>query len=193
MTGVESYQEQAEAILDEMPSMIDSKEYLATMLILDKDKHFEACGRAIEKELYILENTVNHLCNKQSSPQYKIDALTKTSSVINAFHTDGNYGHLWLSVIYNYGNLGHLYFEIGDIENALKYLKKSAELAGEYDDLPQKTKMTSHLFENTTYEKTTWGKPMRERMKIYMTERYPLSESFKETTEFKEIIALLDR
>ncbi len=192
LTGIDVYQEQCEEILQGMPNLIDSKEYVSTMLISDHEKHRLACSKAIEKELYILDNTVAHYCNRQDSLPFRIEALNKIISVLDIFYTDGNYGHLWLNQIYNYGNLGRFYCENGDNENALKALKQSAEYARKYDSLPPVTERYSQFFENTAYEKTVRGKTMCERMKIFMTEKYNLPDSFIQTAEFKEIINILN-
>ncbi len=191
LTGIEVYQEQCEDILQGMPNLIDSKEYVSTMLISDHEKHRLACSKAIEKELYILDNTIAHYCNRQDSLQFRIDALNKTITVLDIFFTDGNYGHLWINQIYNYGNLGRFYFENGETANALKALKQSAKYAKKYDALPPVTERYSQFFENTAYEKTLRGKTMCERMKIFMTEKYNLPDSFKATDGFKEIIDIL--
>ncbi len=189
----ESYQLQAEKILAEMPDMVNTREYLSTMLISDMDKHYSACSQAIETHLYLLENAMDHYCfyDENFSPEYKIEAINKMLSIQNVFFTDGNYGKLWLHRIYDYGHLGHLHFEIGDCKKALEYLKISAEYANKYDDMPQVTERSAQFFEGRAYEKTPRGKTMCQRMKILMTERYPLSEEFKSTPEFQEIIKML--
>ncbi len=193
-TGIESYQEQAEKILEEMPDMVNTREYLSTMLIPDIEKHYVACSHAIETHLYLLSNAIDHYCfyDENFSPEYKIEAINKMLSIQNIFYTDSNYGKLWLHRIYDYGHLGHLYFALGDNEKALEYLKISAEYAKKYDELPQISGRTAQFFEGRTYEKTLRGKTMCERMKILMTERYPLTDEFKTTPEFKEIIKMLE-
>ena len=193
-TGIEAYQEQAEKILEEMPDMVNTRQYLSTMLIADMKRHYEACSNAIENQLYLFENAVDHYCfyDENFTPEYKIEAINKMLAISNIIFTDGNYGKMWLHVIYNYGHLGHLHFQIGKNEKALEYLKLSAEYAKKYDQLPQVTDRTAQFFENRTYEKTLRGKTMCERMKILMTERYPLSEDFKLSPEFKEIISMLE-
>ncbi len=192
-TGINIYQEQVEEILKEMPAMLNSKEYLSTMLITDHDKHIDACRRSIEEALFILEHSVNHYCHRYGlfSPQFRIEAMNKMNTVLNTFYTEDNYGYHWLSVIYNYGHLGHLYFEIGDTENALKNLKLCATLAKKYDDLPQKSEMNSQFFGNRTYAKGEREETMCGIMKTKITEHYELPDSFKETKEFKEIIEML--
>ena len=193
-TGNEEYQLKAEKILEEMPDMINTREYLSTMLISDKDKHYKACSTAIESNLFLLENTVTHYCfyDENFTPGYKIEAIKKMIDINNIIFTDGNYGKLWINMIYNYGHLGYLYFIKGDIDNALKNLKLSADYAKKYDALPGKSERTSQFFENTIFEKTPRGKTMCQRMKYLMTQKYPLSDEFRESKEFAEIISSLE-
>ncbi len=187
------YQLQAEQIISEMPDMINTRDYLSTMLITDKDKHYIACSDAIENMLSLLEHSVNHLCLYEDSfsTEYKIEALKKMLSVYEIFYTDENYGKSWLDVIYNHGHLGLFYAESGDIGNALKHLKLSAEYAVSYDNLPQESERKAQFFEGRKYVKTARGKTMRQRMKYLFTEKYDFSDEFRSSEEFKEILALL--
>lgn len=193
-TGNNEYQIQAEKILSGMPCLIDTKDYLSTMLISDMPKHYEACSNLIENTLTLLNNTVSHYCyyDENFSAEYKIEAIKKIIEIGNIIYTDGNYGKLWLNMIYNYGHLGRFYFSIGDKENALKNLRMSAVLAGKYDDLPDVSERAAQFFEGMHYEKAHRGKTMRQRMKYLMTEKYPLSDDFKSTTGFREILSLLE-
>ncbi len=188
-TGENKYQLESEKILDEMPRMIDTKEYLATMLV-DGEDHYKACSDAIEQLLYMLQNVASHHCyyDNRFSPDYKIGALNKMLTVYDLFFPDGEFGKLWMHVIYDYGNLGRAYFEKGDTENALLNLKKSAELTKKYDSLDENRTMTSQFFEGKVIGKTLRGKTMCQHMEILMTEKYPLSEEFKNSEEFKTII-----
>lgn len=192
-TGNEEYQTRAEEILSEMPDLINTRDYLSTMLISNKDRHYEACSSVIEMLLFLLEHSVDHYClyDESFSAEYKIDAIKKMLSIYDIIFTDNVYGKSWLDVIYNYGHLGHLYHEAGDDFNALQNLRKCAELSVEYDNLPEKSLRSAQFFENRVFTKTERGKSMCERMKYLMTEKYPLSADFKESTGFKEIISTL--
>ncbi len=193
-TNIKKYKDEAEKILNEMPKMIDSREYLSTILVSDFDEHRTACSKAIELELCLLENTVIRYCHYQDrfSLDYKIELVEKLFKLYDTFITDGNYGKLWPNVIGNYAHLGLFYFQKNEEEKALKHFKLCAEEARRYDNLPPTTERTSQFFEGTTYEKPFLGKSMCERTKINMTKHYPLSDSFKERKEFKEIIELLE-
>ncbi len=193
-TGIAEYQTQAEEILAEMPELINTRDYLSTMLISDKDKHYKACSRVIETLLFLLTHSADHYClyDDSFSAAYKIEALQKMLSIYDIIFTDKNYGKLWLDVIYNYGHLGHLYHENGDNEKALKNLEICARFAKEYDSLPECTRRTAQFFENSVYQKTERGKTMCQRMKYFMTEKYPLSADFKESDAFRAILLILE-
>lgn len=193
-TGNNEYQLEAEKILSEMPDMINTKDYISTMLISDKQKHYEACGNAVENNLFLLQNAVSHHCvyDDNFSAGYKIEAIRKMIDICNTIYTDGNYGKCWQNMIYNYGHLVYLYFSQGDTENALESLRLCAETAHRYDNMDEKTERTSQFFENTLYNKKLRGKTMCQRMKFLITERYPLSDEFKCSNEFTEIFRILE-
>ena len=81
-TEKEEYQQQAENILSEMPSMINTKDYLSTMLITDKNKQQMACADSIENLLFLLEHSVDHFClyDDSFSAEYKIEAIKKVGN-----------------------------------------------------------------------------------------------------------------
>lgn len=191
--GDDKFQEQAEQLLNEMPLLIDTKEYLSTMLISDMDKHYAACSDAIEQLLYLLQNAISHYCHYDDSfsSEYKIEAIEKMNKIYDIIYTDGNLGKNMIQKIYNLGHLGYLYAAIGNRGYALRNLELSAKYSKEYDSMPQITQRQAQFFENRTYEKTLRGKTMCERMKFLMTERYPLSDEFKYSDEFKRIIEML--
>ncbi len=190
----EEYQLQAEKILSEMPDMLNTKDYLSTMLITNKEKHYAACSDAIENFLLLLDNTVSHYCfyDESFSPEYKIEAINKLNKINDTVFTDGNYGKLWLNMIYNHGHLGHLYFEVKDYDNALKHIELSISYAKKYDSLPETTERTAQFFENRIYEKTQRGQSRCQRMKYLLTEKYPFSEEFKSTEKFTKLIESLE-
>lgn len=108
-------------------------------------------------------------------------------------YDDGNYGEQWQSIIYSYGHLGYLYFKKGNIQKALENLKRSAELAKEFDSLDRVTIMHSELFEGRKFDKHKLGSSYEasSRMKYLMSEKYPLSDEFKNSKEFNEILSIL--
>ncbi len=193
-TKLKKYKDKVEEILNSMPKMSDSKEYLSITLVSDFDEHRLACSNAIEQELCILENTLIHYCHYQDkfSTDYKIELVKKLIRLYEIFFTDGNYGKLWRSVIGNYSQLGLLYSMKGDEENSLKYFKLAAEYAKKYDSLPPVTERTAQFFEGTHFEKPQIDKPMCERVRYNIAEHYQLPDSLKGRKEFSEIIKSLE-
>ncbi len=191
-TKLDIYQKQAEDILNEMPELVNSREYLATLL-MKGDEHYNACTNAIEELIYLLINSVNHYCfyDFDTPPQYILDAMYKIIKVCDTFYTDGNYGKNWIQVIYTYGNIGRMYEYMGDNENANKYLRICAEYAKKYDKLPEKTERHAQFFEDKTFKKTSRGHTKCERIKYCFLNSYRLSDEFKSTQEFKDIIEYL--
>lgn len=192
-------------MIDDFPSMLNTREYLATLFhYLNLDEHKQACREAIEKELVLLDNTIHHLmfyefekCEKL--PEFKelpdkIASIEMMNEIYSKVYTDGNYGQNWRFVIYNYGILGYLYFQSGDDKNALKNLRICAELATQFDNLSEITTHTSMLLDGKEFNKNTLGSTYIacSQMKQLMLEQYPLSVEFKNTDEFKEIIERLN-
>lgn len=190
----EEYQKECEKIMEEMPDLINTKDYLSTMLITDKEKHYNACSTSIENLIFLLEHSVDHYClyDEKFTPEYKIRALEKMLTVYNLFYTSGNFGKSWADVIYNHGHLGHLYAQCNDNIKALNNLKKCAAYAREYDLLPENKEYNTQFFENRTFTKKLRGKTMCQRMYYLMTEKYPLPEEFKKCSEFQEILSSLE-
>ena len=193
ITNDEKYIQKKMKIADEMPNMINSKEYLMTVINLPRDEHFSACRTALDCELLIMLGTVNNLINYKNefSVGHKIKSIEKMLGILNAFYDDGNYGQCYRSVVFMLGDLGRLYFENGDNNNALKYLKQCAELAFKHDNLPEEYIHNSFLMNGAVYRKTKYGKTLCERMKERFLNGYSLSEDFKNCPEFKEILQIL--
>lgn len=184
-----------EETIKDMPLMRDCKEFLATFLYpFGEDEQQGACRDAIDELLWLLNGTIIHYSFWEGkSPEFKIKALETLLAAHHLFNDDGNFGKSWRFVMYNYGHLGELYFKLGNTEKALENLRKSAELAKQFDELPQISERHSLLFEGSTFDKNVLGSThiASSRMKMLMTERYPLSDEFKASKEFKEIIEML--
>ena len=108
-------------------------------------------------------------------------------------YDDGNYGRMWRFMLYNYGHLGVIYFKLSDNENALENFRKQCELAIQFDNLGRITTMHSVMFEGKEFDKHTLGSTYIAKMQVkeLLVEKYPLSDSFKSSAEFKEIIDML--
>lgn len=182
------YLNQAEEIINSLPSMHDSKELMLMGSAFDTETFNITHRNVLEEILYILEDVSFGYCYNYE-PEKRIEIFTHIQGLINLIFSDGNYGKNCISRLYNYGHMGHLYQQIGDDENALKYLKIAAEYAKELDRNPDVSEKAMRYY--------NFGPPYRENnlsqfMKIVMTEHYPLTEEFKSKPEFKEIISILN-
>ncbi|MBQ8764139.1 MAG: helix-turn-helix transcriptional regulator [Clostridia bacterium] len=192
-TKKEKYTEKTREMAKEMPKMTDSGDYIMTIINLPDDEHYAACDEALENEILLLMGTVNNKIHykKKFSTEYEIEAKEKLVKMVEMFYDDGNYGKCYRSMIYALGDLGRLYFEIGDEANALKYLEKCATQAVKHDGMPEETKLGSLIMEGHVYKKTKYGKTMSERMKDRFENSYNLSDEFKASKEFVKIIDIL--
>ncbi len=190
-TNNESYQQQANEILAEMPSLLNSKEYIAITMNGDVEMHSKVCETAITELLYLLDNSFAHYCyyDNNFSAEYKIKIITDINSLFHTFYSNDNFGKNWMHIVYNYGHLGRLNFEIGNEEESLKHLKNAAEYAIKCDSNLFNTESVAKFYEQ---EKEYREMHMCTRMKELMLKHYPLSNEFKSKPEFKEIISMLE-
>lgn len=193
VTGNDKYVEKKMKIADEMPNMINSKEYLMTVMNLPKEDHFDACKNALGSEMLLFLGTVNNLINYKNefSVEYKIKAAEKALRILDEFYNDGNYGYCYRSVIYMLGDLGRMCFENSEKEKALFYLEKCALESKKHDEMPEESKHGALLMEDYVYRKTKYGKTMCERMKERFLNTYSLSDEFRDSEEFRKIIRIL--
>ncbi|MBQ3044608.1 MAG: helix-turn-helix transcriptional regulator [Clostridia bacterium] len=189
----DSYIEKMEEINKDLPVMRDSRDFTATHMYLPGEKHNAACRKAIEELVYLLDCATTNYCyfNDDFTPESKIKAAETMLAVTNTIYTDGNYGESWHTTVYNHGYIGLWYHQMGKNAKALEYLRKCAELSKKYDEMPQETTHGSLLFEGKVFEKAVRGKTMCERMKHHFTVNYPLSDEFKASEEFKNILEIL--
>lgn len=183
------YMKKAKSIIDEMPSIENSREYL-TATLCETENQIELYMETIGKFLYYLQTLITGYCyyDYRFSPEYKIKVAANMNSLFELIFTDGDFGKNWLNVVYNFGHLGHWYFENGDNENAIKYLKIAAEYAIKCDALPDSSGRAARFYETSEFFRDM---DMRTRMTLLMKKHYPLSDEFRSLPEFREIIAML--
>ncbi len=182
------YLNQAEEIINNLPSIKDTKELMLMNSAFDTENYNITHRNALEELLFLLQETTFGYCYNHA-PQKRLEIFIHIQGLINLIFSDGNYGKNCINRLYNYGHIGHLYQQIGDDENAIKYLKIAAQYAKELDANPDVSEKAMRYYNG--------GPPYRENnlsqfMKIVMTEHYPLTEEFKSKPEFKEIISILN-
>ena len=187
---------EVEKMLEDMPYMRDGQEFISAYLFQKgHPKYYSKIQEAIEQSISLADTSISHyyLYDDKFTIDYKIKMLGKIVDIKNMIYDDGNYGEQWLQVIYNHGALGYLFFQNGDEKTALIFLKKCAELALQFDKMERFTEMNSMLFKGRVFDKNKLGTPFSAtaRMKYLFEEKYPLSDEFKQTKEFKSIMDIL--
>ncbi|MEE0981878.1 MAG: hypothetical protein U0K91_09340 [Acutalibacteraceae bacterium] len=76
----------------------------------------------------------------------------------------------------------------------MKNFRKMCDLAIKFDNMDRITTMHSVMFEGNKFDKHTLGTTYvaKTQIKELLTEKYPLTEDFKNMIEFKNIISLLE-
>lgn len=187
--------EDYEPIIREMPFMRDGRENYYYFYSLHKHPDADKLiTEALEEQIFLLYDTISgYYLTSKFNRDYQIEILEKTKDFLNYIYNDGNYSRMWRGVMSRcYGMLGWFYFEKGDKEKSLHNLRKSAELAIRFDNLDRITTLHSTLFEGKVFDKQSLGTTFI--AKSWMKENirnYPLSDEFRNTAEFKEIMAML--
>lgn len=179
------YLQQAKEIVNTLPSMCNSREMMA---IPEKENYYEIRKNTLEELIFLLHGEIFGYCLYRS-PQDRIKQCESLQGLLDLVYPDGKFGKNCYNRLYNYGHLGHLYQKIGDDETALKHLKTAAEYAKELDNEPDGSEQAKRFYNyGTAYRELNAS----QFMKTVMTEHYPLSDEFKSSPEFKEIIAMLE-
>lgn len=192
-------------LIEEMPSIQDSKEYLMSYMPLEADAIQKGCRKLFDALLYYFDNAVSHYAQlhffygrepTKDEIHEAIEALELMTEIFEKVYTDGNYGACWKVVIYNYGYLGQYYHRLGDDAKALENLRKCAALARRFDTMPNETQRTALLFRGTTLNKqedvaVLLDTSLCKRMTHHMLENYPLSDAFKAKPAFREILEIM--
>lgn len=188
--------EDCEKIIKEMPYMRDGQEFLSSYLYKPSHpNYYDNIKEAIEQEVGLLSHGLDRFyCDDNFSTDYKIEVHKMNIAIHNYIFNDGNYGCEWRAMMYLYLELGYLYYQKGDNTNAITNIKKSAELAKQFDEMDRITIMHSLILDGKKFDKHTVGSTFIacSRMKELINERYPFSKEFKQSADFQQIIRILD-
>ena len=124
------------------------------------------------------------------SNEWQIEATKKEFDMLEFIYNDGNYGKMWRMIMNLYGHIASKYHAIGDDENAIICFRKMSELAVEFDNLDRISVMQSTMFKGKKFDKHFLGSNFKAKSRVIelLTTKYSLSDEFKNTPEFKEII-----
>ena len=190
-----------EKIIKEMPRMRDGQEMFCFYYPKDYPNSDEIIMDTLEEQFFLLNTVYSHyfhynnfFYDRNFSDEWVLSAFKKELDFLNFVYDDGNYGKMWRTVMYNYGHLGVRYFKLGDTANALESFRKTCALAKKFDAMERFTTMHSVMFEGKVFDKHTLGSTYnaQSQIKHLLTNKYPLSEEFKESEEFKAIISELE-
>ncbi|MBR2410114.1 MAG: helix-turn-helix transcriptional regulator [Clostridia bacterium] len=188
----EKYFEECDKIISQLPDMRDSREMFC-FFCPGKD---ERIRRTLEEQFLLLHTVYSHyfFYDERFSDEWVLEAFRKEIDFLNFCYDDGNYGKMWCTVIYCYGHLGVRYFKLGDKNNALLNFRKMTDLAVSFDNMDRFTVMNSVMFKGMEFDKHTLGSTYaaKRRVLTLLKEKYPLSEEFKSSYEFGEILKLLE-
>ncbi len=192
--------EDCEKIIKEMPRMRDGQEMFCYYYPEGYPNRDVIIMDTIEEQLKLLNTIYSHyfyysgyFYDSNFKDEWILSAYRAELDFLNFLYDDGNYGKMWRTILYIYGHIGVRYFKLGDTENALANFRKQCELAIEFDNMDRTTTMHSVIFEGKEFDKHTLGTTYIAKMQIkeLLSENYPLSDEFKSTAEFKEIIDML--
>ena len=184
-----------EKIIKEMPRMRDGREMYFNCYPENHPERDEMVQEAIEEEVFLLDNTISrYLYDNRYSSEYRIALTEKAMEFFCFIYDDGNFGRMWRFMLYNYGHSGLRYYELGDTEKALENFRKMSELAMRFDSMDRITTMNSVMFKGKKFDKHTLGSTYIAKMQVkeLLTKKYPLSEEFKDSDEFRKIIETLE-
>ena len=175
----------AKAIVDTLPSISDSKELMA---IRNKENYYDVQKTALEELMYHIHTELFGYCLDYPAEK-RINQYEALQGLLELIYTDDDYSKNSFNRLYNFGHLGHLYHQAGNDEKAFEFLRKAAKYAVELDRNPEQLERIKRFY--------NCGPEHREMnacefMKTVMTGHYPLSEEFKSSKEFKDVIASLN-
>ncbi len=192
--------EDCEKIIKEMPRMRDGQEMFCFYYPENYSNRDEIIMDTLEEQFLLLNTVYAHyfhyngfFYDRKFSDEWVLSAYKTELDFLNFIYDDGHYGKMWRTVMYNYGHLGVRFFKLGDNANAIKNFQKMCDLAIKFDNMDRITTMHSVMFEGKEFDKHILGSTYvaKSQIKELLTEKFPLSNDFKVTDEFKELISVL--
>lgn len=184
---------EAEKILEQMPLMQNTRDYEAMyMYPHDDEKRAVACANGISEMLRLFGEIMNR--KYKSFLDADDDISEAYINLVEAVMPDGDYGKShYLMVIHNQ-RLGVKKLLSGDEKTALERFEKAVRLAKSYDEMPDILVHTSDAVKGLEFDKTRayrfWEGSFCEDVKEGLINRPELSEEFKNSEEFRKLMAI---
>ena len=182
---------EVKAILDEMPAMRNTSDYVAMyMYPFDDEKRAIACANGTSEMLRLFGEIMNRKYKNFLEADDNIaDAYIR---LVEAVMPDGDYGKSYYLVVIHTQRLGLKKYLNGDEKGALEYFEKAVRLAEKYDEMPDISIHTSPAVNGLEFDKSKayryWEGSFAEDIKDGLRSRPQLSEEFKNSKEFKRIV-----
>ncbi len=180
----------AEKVLSGMPLMQNARDIEAMYIYHnDTEKRKQACANGVSELLRLLGETLFRSYDEPAD--YDENVLENFIKLLKAVMPDEDYGKSFNHIIYYYGYLGVKKYLSGDEDEAFRCFEEEVRLAKAFDVLPVVSVSTSPVVSGAVLEKNktnlSIGK-MQSRVKHLLTNRYPLSEEFREKPAFRNLM-----
>lgn len=179
--------EKAREILNSLPALSDTREYLAIEVNDDLSSRNDILEETLEELLFLFQERMrNYIYYDESiSNEYKTEKIKSINSLLDILEKDDRISKNEIYLMLNYGQLSYMYSQMGNYNEAVYYLKKCLATAKKLDNNPTETESIARFY---NLERPLAYGSMCRRMKAIITENYPFTDEFKNSTEFKCIV-----
>ncbi|MBQ8014717.1 MAG: helix-turn-helix transcriptional regulator [Clostridia bacterium] len=184
---------EVEAILDQMPVMRNTSDYVAMyMYPFDDEKRALACAKGTDEMLRLFGEIMDR--RHKSFLDADDDIAEAYINLVEKVMPDGDYGKSYYLVVIHTQRLGVKKYLRGDEKAALELFEKAVRLAKRYDEMPQVSVHTSPAVKGVVFDKSKayrfWEGSFLEDVKDGLKNRPQLSDEFKNSEEFKRIMEI---
>jgi len=191
-----------EQIIDELPSLDNTKEYAMTMYsIKSGEDHATACRESIMEALGVLSGMITHLVNAVSEDgedwnQIGVPFEYVKLELYRAAFPDGDYGKLFSNVMGGWQHVALGHAQAGEFDEAFAAMRQAVEHARRLEALPQVSEHTSPLFRGYVFDKNEqpWSTHAMGNIRSWFTgecgytQHYPFPEDFKADPRFQQLL-----
>jgi len=193
-------------IIDELPTMFDSREYTRTNIHSPKtdEEQIADCHEAIAETLDMLCGMVWNLGSATDDDWASTGQLRSIFGIYDAAFPDGDYGRAHNNIYISYTFLAVTCARRGEYDEAFAALHRLIEIARRFEALPRVSTYTSPLLRGCAFDKgaawpgcTDWR--MMENIRRFLNEEQGAyasmepwwPEGFKADPRFGELMAIL--
>ncbi|MCL2446642.1 MAG: helix-turn-helix domain-containing protein [Oscillospiraceae bacterium] len=195
--GNPARQEECEKILAEMPSLMTSREHIATLVTMPGEPQLRAVQEKIQKSLWLLTHAIGrhgpYVAHPGDESTYAnaaeiVYAHEIEMKLIALIYPDGDYGIQTWHIIYTSGYLAFYHSLLSNFDAAFEHLNRAIAVAREFDAQPQIITHTSPLLAGLSYDKTCCDQNHTKRLECLFADRYPWPEEFREDPRFQQYL-----